>query len=151
VKREDLTLAIEGLAALAVVATLIVLIIEVRESNAVARVAAFQEITWEFNNARRDLLNDPESLQLLRTVLISGEYPEPGSLAETKLRSHLLNQFNAWNVTFLSYSTGIIGESEWQRMARNLCVLLGALPDDARKTQMSQLNDEFIAYIDSHC
>jgi hypothetical protein len=49
---ERWALAAEVLSALAVVATLIVLIVEVREGNRVGRVAAYQEIMWQFNEAK---------------------------------------------------------------------------------------------------
>jgi hypothetical protein len=151
VNLERWTLAAEVLSALAVLATLIVLIFEVREGNRVARVAAFQEITWEFNDNRRDLLRDPESLELLLSAFRSGEYPDWGSPEEKKLNTHLLNTFNTWNVAFLSYQSGIVGESEWLRLERGLCAFVGTLPDEYRHEQYAQMTDDFIAHIGANC
>ena len=96
-------------------------------------------------------MNDPESLQLLLSLIRDGEYPAAESLEAAKLNSHLLNQFNAFNVTFHAYQTGVIGEPEWDRYSRRLCDTLNVLPTEVRITQLGQLNESFIAYIESAC
>jgi len=149
-KTEKWVLATEIVSAVAVVATLAVLILEVQEGNRLARIATYQDITWQFNESRRDLLVDPE-LRELTLGLTTGNFPQQDTSEGLKLAVNLNNLFNVWDVAFLSYQSGVIGEAEWTRLERTLCPTVRVLPDDYREEQYIRITEAFVGYIESHC
>lgn len=149
-KLEKWTLAAEVLSAAAVVATLIVLILQISESNRLERIASYQDITWQFNAIRSSAMSDPEMLELLSSML-GGRFPDKGSPEGLKVGFNLANNYNVFNVAYYSYKSGVIGDDEWIRFKRTMCTGVGLLPDIWRQDLFVRLTDDFIAYIEQEC
>lgn len=150
-KLKKWALAAEVLSALAVIASLIVLIIEVGEGNRLARISSYQDITWQFNEIRSSAISDPEMLRLLEQAYVNGDFPEVDSPDGLKLSFNFANNYNTFNVAYFSFQEGIIGEGEWVRLKRTMCAGVDMLPDDYKRALYVRLTDDFIAYLDENC
>lgn len=64
-KLKEWALAAEVVSGFAIIVTLIVLIIEVRTHTDVARVAAYQQVTRDFDDWRTLILSDPQLVEIM--------------------------------------------------------------------------------------
>lgn len=149
-KLREWALAAEVFSALAVFATLVILVIEVRAGNELTRIASFQDILTEYNDVRSLAIENPEIGNLLFESG-SGSYPAWGTLEAYQLRLVLTNDFNAFNVAYLAYKAGILDELEWVRLSRVVCRENDSLPEEYKEEIYLRLTDDVVTFLESEC
>ena len=145
----------ESVGTIAIVASLIVLVFQVRENTEATRIATFDAVTRSFNDWRNFLVENPEVGELYynykRGVIPSVEQE---GLKRSMLGGVLRNLFTNFDRAYLAYRSRLDSD-EWERIKRGLCSdrdeLLGADDDELRRGIYSLLTSEFVAYMEAHC
>jgi hypothetical protein len=134
----------------AIIVTLIVLIIEVRTNTDVARVAAYQQVTRDFDDWRTLILSDPQLVEVM--VNMRNPY-ERGIDPEADIRRLFIaqNQWSGNERAYIAYRGGIIDERDWGRIYRALCDEFDRMPDDLRERIVFRLTDEFVQFLKDEC
>jgi len=154
-KLEKWTLIAESVGTIAIVASLIVLVFQVRENTEATRVASFDAVTQSFNDWRNFLLENPEVSALYYNYK-TGVIPsiEQEGLKRAELQAVLVNLFTDFDRAYLAYRSKLDSD-EWNRFRRGLCgdrdELLSANDDELLSRVYSLLTSEFVAYMDAHC
>ena len=150
-KLQEYALLAEIISALAVVITLVILISEVRENTEITRAAAYQSEISKFTDWRREVTSDDSKLFLFYNF-DSGEVPEPGSQEALKLNMLLNSLWGAFESGYTSYSSGIIGGAEWDRILRTICSEYPKLIVTNVKDQIFfRLTSDFTNFVESTC
>jgi len=155
VKFEKWTLIAESVGTIAIVASLIVLVIQVRDNTQATRTATFDAVTQSFNDWRTDLLDNPELFELYHNYK-SGVIPsaDQEGIKHAKLLVALVNMFTNYDRAYIAYQNRLDSD-EWNRIRRGLCVdtaeLRSANDDWLRDRIFRLLTNRFVEYIEANC
>lgn len=151
---EKWALVAEVISGIAIVASLIVLIFEIRESTELARIAAYDAASRDFDESRRFALTNPDLLEL-SVALRNGELPNIETEPQEGLRAvlFLLTSFSETERAYLAYQAGIFGEDEWARVHRSECIRWGQLRQaaDYYSRVSFRLTDRYVDHLNSTC
>lgn len=154
-KIEKWTLIVESVGTIAIVASLLVLVIQVGDNTEVTRTASFDAMTQSNNDWRSDLLNNPELFELYHNYK-NGVIPsaEEDGIKHVKLLVLLVNLFTNHNRAYIAYQNRLDSD-EWDRVRRGLCSdrvdLRRANNDELRDRIFALLTTEFVAYMETNC
>ena len=154
-KIEKWTLIVESVGTIAIVASLLVLVIQVRDNTEVTRTASFDAMTQSNNDWRSDLLNNPELFELYYNFR-EGVIPprKEDGIKNIKLVMLLINLFTNHNRAYIAYQNRLDSD-EWDRIRRGLCSdrasLQRANNDELRDRIFALLTTEFVAYMENNC
>ena len=152
-KLEKLAHIAEIVGGIGIVTSLIVLILEVRANTELARIAAYDAVTRDFDEFRTTTLSNPERFELFYRWNI-GETPDPAADPEAalKLNMMLLNDFSGHERAYLAYRAGIVGENEWIRLHRSECAQW-ALTEGTylRESLGFRLTDDYVQNLEEDC
>lgn len=137
-------------AAVAVVATLLVLLLEMRDGNELTRIANYQEIVRQYNDLRIAAINNPDLLAAYYDT-VDGSYPDRAAPEGQKLNLWIISNFNVYNVAYFSWQAGIIGENDWVRLTRTICDISQSMPNEYREDVYFRLTDDLVSYLESTC
>ena len=120
-KKIDLGQTIAILANVGVIAGIVFLGLEIRQSTAVAQASSYQQSAAEIADVRMAIASDPELTRLyhlFQSDQLAGDLDD-----ESKLRLRLLinNLLGASENAYFARQYGILGDSEWERMERAAC------------------------------
>ena len=155
-KLRDLALLAEVVSGVAIVVSLIILIVEVRASTGLARVAAYNSVTRDFDLDRELWLSDPELFDLFYGFT-RGDLPDWDSAPEAafKLTLLLLDSLAGHERAYLSYRAEIFGENEWQRIESSQCSywIPARDHDDDRYLGVltRRLTSDYVDHLNSSC
>jgi len=151
-KLEKWALLAEIISGLAIVVTLIVLILEVRTNTELSRLSAYQTVTQDFDEWRRDVSGDSEKLNLF-VRYTRGAYPDPSTPEWTELYMIILNSWSAQERAYFAHEAGIIGETEWVRIQRSACSELLSLEANQQLHDdlYFRLTDAYKAHLETAC
>jgi len=155
VRFEKWTLIAESVGTIAIVASLIVLVIQVRDNTQATRTATFDAVTQSTNDWRNDLLDNPELFELYHNYK-SGVIPsaDQDGIKRAKLLVALVNMFTNYDRAYIAYQDRLDSD-EWNRIRRGLCVdtaeLRSANDDWLRDRIFRLLTNQFVAYIEANC
>jgi len=153
-KIEKWTLIVESVGTIAIVASLLVLVIQVRDNTEVTRTASFDAMTQSNNDWRSDLLNNPELFELYYNFR-EGVIPtrKEDGIKNVKLVMLLINLFTNHNRAYIAYQNRLDSD-EWDRIRRGLCsdrASLRRANDELRDRIFALLTTEFVAYMENNC
>lgn len=141
----------EIVSGVAVVLTLVFLVVGIRENNEIARAAAYDSHLSSVNELRRNLLNDTE-LMLVWEAYRNGESGRLSEIERIRLEYQLNIQWAVYEKAWFAYQYGIIGDSEWTRFARVICLNSNLLRSNGlEQTVRPQLTERFIGYVERTC
>jgi len=142
----------EVISGVAIVVTLVVLILEVRSNTDLSRLTAYQTVTKDFDEWRREVSGDPEKLELF-VRYTQGLYPDPESPEYTKLYMIVLNAWSGQERAYFAYQAGILGEDEWERIHRAECGELRyfSTNESFHADLFFRLTDAYRAHLESTC
>ena len=153
-KLERWALIAEVVGGAAIIASLIVLIVEVRASTELARIAAYDAVTRDFDDSRTELMRNPESFELMFRFT-NGDFPDRELEPEVtrKFNFVVLNSFSMFERAFLSYRAGIIGDEEWPRLHRTECAQWSNLQEsrDFLESISFRLTETYVEHLESNC
>jgi len=110
----------EILGAIAVVATLIYLAIQIKQSTRVARSATRQAIAESAQTLANDVINAPEMADILVRHFRGEELTPAESL---RLQGRCYRDMRHWENIYYQVREGLLSEEEWIGFRRNLAAL----------------------------
>ena len=137
---------------LAVLITLVILVIEVRENTAVTRMSAYQEELDRANEWRSNIASDPDQRYAYQQWS-TGNGDELNPDQRFLLRMVLTSLFSQRESAYYAMLNGFLGDSEWERMFVPACgAFLRARGDNNMWGELSRfLTDDFVNILETEC
>jgi hypothetical protein len=110
----------EIVSGVAVVITLVVLIVGVRENTAITRVSVYGDLLDAIGEIDRLTIADPELDRLIST-LFEGSTETLTESQRRRVRTYLNALFKNYERAYFSREYGVIGDAEWERFERVIC------------------------------
>ena len=137
--------------ALAVVITLIILIVNVRENTETIRLAAYQSSIDRFSSWREEVSSDYQKADLFRRFN-QGEVPARGTTESTILLMVLTTLTNNYESAYFAYENELMGEQEWARIENSACAAMGPIRNSSFEEDIYfRLTEEYKSYLQSTC
>jgi len=150
-KLSDWASVAEIIASVAVVATLIVLILGVRENSDLVRASSYSDNLQSINDVVAMVLSDPDSVRAY-TALINGDVSELNDEDRMRVLLIVLSMFRSYESAFFDERYGLLGEEEWERFGGNICFFLGrGLTAGLDGPIRSTVTEEFMEYVENRC
>ena len=132
--------------AAAVVVTLALLILQVRENTQATQIATYAAISGELNALDLLVAADPELASLFWNK-------EPGrsELEEQRNLSLLRAAMRAFESAYFAYTGGSLNDGQWQRFERNVCGAWLSLSANQQGDFSYNLTEEFVRHLELHC
>jgi hypothetical protein len=149
-KKVDLGQVITIFANIGVIAGIVFLGFEIRQSTAVAQASSYQQSTEKMADVRATIASDPELVRLW-TLYVDQELPDDLD-RESVLRLGLMvgNMFGAIEDAYFARQYGILGDAEWERMQNSACNQF-RLTTGTRVARAIFISPEFEEFLDSAC
>ena len=120
---EAVTVGVEIIGLVVVLATLVYLAIELRQNTASVNTARYETITTGFNDIDEIVVADPDLAQIFLTSMTN---PESLNEKEQARTAFLFRMFhNQYHKIFHLYRTGVLAEEEWVTYAKQCGQILG--------------------------
>lgn len=148
-KLSDWSSIAEIISGIAVVVTLIVLIVEVRDNTEVLRVSAYNDNLDSLNEFGAMVSRDADSARIWR-ALISEETVDLDEIDRRRLTDWLFILFRNYEKAYFSEQSGLIGREEWSRFNTNICNFF-ELSQSAGIDFTIPLTQEFSGYVADSC
>lgn len=141
----------EIVSGIAVVLTLVFLVVGIHENTEIARATAYDSHLSSINDIRKTLVEDRE-LMLAWQVYRRGEADQLNEIDRIRIEYQVNIQWAVYEKAWFGYRYGIIGDAEWVRFERLVCLNYDVLTANAMQpTVTAQLTAEFIDYVDAVC
>ena len=142
----------EILASLAVVTTLIVLIVGVRENTEIVRASAYTTSLQDLNYLQVSILNDPDSMRVW-TAFMNEDTEGFDNVDRQRFALILLSQFRTYESAYFSQKRGLLGSDEWIRFQNSICAFFERAVSDGVILGVIQRNttEEFMGYVSDTC
>ena len=149
----------EIVASLAVVATLVYLVVEVRQNTEVTQAAAYDRSMEGLNQWRSMLSSDPELARLWASFMENGEVDQE-RVEEVRLQLVIVSLWGVYENAYYSNQRELLGPSEWNRFERQICTQYDRAgiygrwsdsPAEALVPLRTLLTEEFAAYVETSC
>ena len=138
-------------AGLAVVVLLIFVGYQIRENNNLNRVIAYDR-NIDSLNAVRTLQIQDRTLQGIYQAYQKGQFDSLDEIDFGRLRSYVSMIFGVYEKTYFSYRVGILGEAEWDRYERNICIHNERINSTTLRPEIERVvTGEFLLYMDALC
>jgi hypothetical protein len=148
-KLSDWASIAEIISGIAVVVTLIVLIVEVRDNTEILRVSAYNDNLDSLNEFGALVSRDADSARIWQS-LVSEETDNLDEIDRRRLTDWLFILFRNYEKAYFSEQSGLIGEEEWARFSRNICNFF-ELSQSASIDFTVPLTQEFSSYVVGSC
>jgi hypothetical protein len=113
---------VEIISGIAVVVSLLLLFVGIRENTEIVRASTYFEIIDGFQEVDRDMWRDPE-LSLLFTRWLTGNVNDLDEAQRAQLRQFIVISLRNYEKAYFAEQYGILGEREWLRMRAGICNL----------------------------
>ena len=104
----------------AVVVTLALLLVGIRDNTAVTRTAMYFDLIDSINEIDRAVWSDPE-LSRIQSALFRGQTDELSETDITRLRQILVTSFRNLEKGYFAWEYELIGAGEWRRISEAIC------------------------------
>ena len=151
-KLSDWVSVSEILSGIAVVATLIFLIIGLRENTAVTRAAAFDSTMRGLAEFRTLIISDPD-IAGLWDAFRNGEADRLPGPDATRIRQLLILTYEAQQRAYYGWKYGVLGASEWSRFEYQICAQYprARASENITRGLEAVLTPEFWEYMQTNC
>jgi hypothetical protein len=141
----------EIISGIAVLVTLIILIVGVRENTESVRASAFTSNINALNAFQTSVLNDPEALRVWNAYL-EDRSAELQELDERRLSLMVLTLFNIFENAYYLDRYGLVGDEGWERFNRNICGFYRRVhSEDIERALQLTMSNEFSGYVTERC
>ena len=135
----------------AVIVTLIILIIGVRDNTQTVRASAYSENRNAMNSFQTEILTDQDALRVW-DAYVTQETAELDQLDRQRLTLIVLSFFRIYEDAYNLDQYGYLGDQEWQRFDRNICFWF----ERARSANISDVLQDtmtrgFFEYVSEAC
>ena len=133
---------------IAVVATLIVLVLEVRSNTGAIRAASYQD-ALELIIGQNNLIGaNPDLARIVVTGSFNGDVESLTETEKFQLERATSSMFQIYEIAFLSWDDGFMNDSEWPRWQLQLCMTFTRyLAIDWDEFIFRQVNPRFAKYL----
>jgi len=136
---------------IAVVITLVLLILGIRENTAITRVAVCDRLIAEIGSVNRDALLNAEVDRIV-SALFSRNIEDLDERDRSRLGNYVLYLFRVYERAYFSEQYGILGDAEWERFSRQICLQLdNAAAVGVEMMSHAALTEEFRGYMAVTC
>ena len=151
-KLSDWASVAEIISGIAVVATLIFLVVGIRENTAVTRAAVWDGSIDGVIQQRSLIMQNPELSRLFQ-LYQDGEMHTLSEDDHLEARFLVFNLFNTFEKAYFSNAYGVIGDSEWERFDSQICNQMSSVDQNPGLFERIDgvLTREFSEYIRSTC
>jgi hypothetical protein len=151
-KLQKWSLIAEIVGGIGVFITLIVLVFEVRANSELTKTLAFQQEIRSLNEWRNNIASSPDHLRVFNGWS-QRELPDPGSEDSLLLQLILVGQVTNYESAYYSRASGILGDTEWDRVERSLCGVYREAQSsgDLWNGISPRLTNEFSLYVENNC
>lgn len=142
----------EILSGIAVVVTLVILIIGIRENTEVTRAMAYDRNLDAMISERDAIMTNPDLVRLW-TDFSLGQANDLDPYEQTQLNLLVNNVFGLYEKAYFNHKYGLMGDQEYTRYERQICVQHAKI-SRAPKTDTevrSVITGEFADYMDGLC
>lgn len=142
----------EIVSGIAVVVTLIILILGIRENTEMTRALVYERNIDSLNQNRSLVVQDAD-LARIWSVYARGERDSLDDVDVVRLDLYINMIFNDYEKAYFSYRYGVMGAGEWGRYTGQICYQL-ALTDQAPalwEGMSTALTAEFFSYVNDLC
>jgi len=141
----------EIVASLAVIITLVVLIIGVRENTEIVRASAYADNLKGLSDWQMGVLSDPDAMRVW-TSFMDSEAEDLVGIDRRRLDLILLTQFRTYESAFWAERRGLLGEEEWNRFRRSICEFYDRAEIAGRTGPiLGTTTDQFVQFISDGC
>jgi len=136
----------------AVIITLIVLIVGVRENTSVTRAAVYGNLVDGISALDNNRMNDQE-LMVLWQAFRSGEAFDMDDPAQRRLGVYLGLLARNYEKAYYNFRYGVIGQSEWERFREPMCGVYGSAREQGfdRLFNTGGLSPDFREFVVQEC
>jgi hypothetical protein len=151
-KLSDWASIAEIVSGIAVVVSLIFLIVGIRENTEVMRAAAYDRNIDALNATRAQIIADDEQARLW-LAYETGQASNLESVDRLQLNTTINMVFGNYEKAYFNRKYGVLGESEFTRYERQICINFKRLDDlpDLKADMATVVTVEFLDYIESLC
>jgi hypothetical protein len=151
-KLSDWASLAEITSATAVVVTLIVLIVSIRENTDLTRATVYESNINSLMGWRTEIVRDREIAELLGAYE-SSDIVSLDEIDRTRVTQLVANIFNVYEKAYFAREYDVIGTAEWSRFERIACVhytRTSAIPSLFRTIE-AVMTDEFMSFLEAAC
>jgi len=137
---------------IAVVVTLLLLFLGIRENTEITRASVYSDVVGELNETNRDIYRDPELTRLWgRYVSVEDDLADLSVEEQFRLQQMVRALFRTYDSAFIAVQGGIIGSAEWQRFEGPICLLGGRARAIGMSVPELNLRADFVDAILTTC
>ena len=148
-KLEKWALIAEVVGSIAIVVTLIILIAEVRVATNQSKLDAYEDVTRDFDEWRRDVLGDERNVAVFLSY--PAVIPEAGTEEAVRHRMLQATQWSAHERAYYARLSGIIDDERWGRVREANCREYLRIPASDVDTVLLRVTDEFRSFLVDNC
>ena len=145
-KLKNWALIAEVGSALAVVVTLAILVVGVRDNTRSTQAATYQALMTDINRADFALLEDPS---LFANLFAVDALTFDAEQAQVALMTRILSR--SMEAAYFSHRNGSLDDSQWERFHRNICGIRALQGPEVWETIEGILTEEFASHLDENC
>ena len=150
-KLSDWASVAEIVSGLAVVTTLIFLVTGIRENTNVIRATAYANSIDSINDFQASLIVNDQAMAAWKAY-IQEDTAGLDELNSIRVGLSALVMFRAYEQAYFSQKYGLMGEGEWERFERQICLHFGFASSAGKMAVVeAALTDEFTDYIKKLC
>ena len=150
-KLQEYALLAEIISAFAVVITLLILIVEVRENTDTLKTSSYQSQLEKFNGWREVMLLEQQNMDIF-LLYSQGKIPDQGTSEYIRLNFILSTLWGNYDSAYASFKSGMFEDNEWNRIKVSMCLEYETMHD--RKIEdivYLRISSDLIKYIESEC
>ena len=149
-KLSDWASIAEIFSGVAVVITLVVLVVSIRESTDITRAAVYESHINSLMQWRSELAHDRDVTRLWQSIF-NGEHENLDETDFERMMQIVANNLNIYEKAYFAREYGVMGQSEWSRFEAPCrqyeAALLAGLTDILNRI----MTPDFIEYLDGRC
>ena len=120
-KLSDWASVAEVVSSVAVVVTLLLLFLGIRDTNQITRASMYSDVIDGLNELDRDIYRDAELNELWGRFLTGQDLSDISGQERLRLFNMIRVLFRNYDQAFIALENGVIGNTEWQRFEGPIC------------------------------
>jgi len=106
----------------AVVVTLVLLILGIRENSELTRLSIYSDLLDSLNRWQENSIRDTDLAALVSAFVTNGDLSEFDAAQQTRLIQHIQNLFRIYETAWYSRSFDVVDSGGWARFERTICL-----------------------------
>jgi hypothetical protein len=151
-KLSDWAAIAEVVSGVAVVVTLLLLFLGIRDTNRITRASMYSDVIEALNELDRDIYRDAELNELWGKFLTGQDLADISGQERLRLFNMIRVLFRNYDQAFIAVQNGVMGNSEWQRFEGPICSFFDRARDiGVNILESDNLRADFLEVISTTC